>query len=241
MSSVRDHYESLLAEHYTWMAGGFDDRVADADRIFRAHGVAPRSSGLAIDLGSGSGFQSVALARLGFRVIAIDLSPTLLREIDARRGELDITCVESDLVRFDAIAPSPADAILCMGDTLTHLDSAGSVSALCRTIARTLASDGLFVATFRDLTRPLEGVDRIIPVRADDTTVFTCFLEYLADRVWVHDVVHTRTADGWTVKKSAYPKLRLSGDGVAGWLEDAGLTIRSLTTTRGLVELVASR
>ena len=43
-----------------------------------------------------------------------------------------------------------ADLILCMGDTLTHLDTVDAVGALSRTVANRLAPGGRFVATFRD-------------------------------------------------------------------------------------------
>jgi len=53
-------------------------------------------------------------------------------------------------------------------------------------------------------------------VRADEQTVFSCFLEYEGDHVRVYDVIHSRRDDeGWDMRVSSYKKLRIAPD----WLE----------------------
>jgi hypothetical protein len=80
-----------------------------------------------------------------------------------------------------------------MGDTLTHLASKADVRALFQDVFDALHSGGVFVITYRALTKELEGLDRFIPVRSDDSTIMTCFLEYeSAESVVVHDPVYTR-------------------------------------------------
>ena len=69
MSSVQEHYESLLAKHYIWMVGvPFDEKVREQrvliEKIVKDFG-ASKSLGLALDLGSGPGFQSIRAVRLG--------------------------------------------------------------------------------------------------------------------------------------------------------------------------------
>jgi hypothetical protein len=102
-----------------------------------------------------------------------------------------------------------------------------------------LAPGGALVLTYRDLSRALEGTDRFIPVRADDDRILTCFLEYLPEVVRVHDLLYTRTPDGWRLDKSWYPKLRLAQADVERWLAEAGFTLAHAATTRGVVEIVA--
>ena len=75
MTTVRDHYDGVLAQHYSRMFGDFETKVDEQRALLERLGVTARpSGGLAVDLGCGSGFQSVALARLGFRVLAVDFS-----------------------------------------------------------------------------------------------------------------------------------------------------------------------
>ncbi|GAA2349143.1 hypothetical protein [Streptomyces cuspidosporus] len=77
-----------------------------------------------------------------------------------------------------------------------------------------------------DLPAPLEGTDRFLAVRGDADRILTCFLEYLdADTVRVHDLLHLRTPDGWTLHTGSYPKLRLAADWLADRCREAGLEV----------------
>lgn len=58
--------------------------------------------------------------------------------------------------------------------------------------AGALEAGGRFVLTFRDLTFELKELDRFIPLRSGADAIFSCFLEYEAEHVKVHDLVYTR-------------------------------------------------
>ena len=231
MSNVTKHYEQLLAEHYIWMFGvPFEQKVAEQKALLEwLIGTLPaRPSGTAIDLGSGPGFQTIALAELGYSpVIAVDSSRELLAELQARKRSYDIETREADITKLDAVAlPEKASVIVCMGDTLTHLPSKESVQKLFTDVFQKLAPGGVFVLSYRDLTSELAGTDRFLPVRADDSRIMTCFLEYkTSDAVTVHDLVYVRGEGGWKLNKSSYEKLRLASSWVADALGDAGFTV----------------
>ena len=241
---VLRHYEELLAEHYTWMAGvPFDRKVEEQRALLESLHVIPDVDGLAIDLGSGPGFQSCALAQLGYpRVIAVDTSKILLDELSGHARGLPIETVQADLRAFmRQIASASADAIVCMGDTLTHLERRADVSALFSDAHRTLAPGGLFVLGFRDLSVARAGLDRIIPVRADNDRILTCVLDYEADAVVVTDVLYLRGANGWSVRKSSYRKLRLAAGDVAEELSGLGFTVRRYQTLDRMHVIAAER
>lgn len=222
------HYETLLARHYTWMFGvPFADKVAEQRALLEGFGVAPRAGGVAVDLGCGSGFQAVALADMGFlRVLAVDSSATLLAELNTRREQRPIELVEADLRALPSlVVAGGADAVVCMGDTLTHLERREDVSRLFRDIAAALAPGGICVLTWRDLSAELTGTDRFIQVATDADRVMTCFLEYEPETVVVHDLIHVRDGGTWTLYKSSYRKLRLPAAWVAQELADAGFRV----------------
>jgi len=248
MSNVAEHYEQLLAEHYVWMFGvPFEQKVAEQKALLdEVVGTLPvaRRSGTAVDLGSGPGFQSIALAELGYSpVIAVDSSRELLQELQARRGSYAIESREADITRLDSVAsPESASVVVCMGDTLTHLPSKESVQKLFNDVFQKLAPGGVFVLSYRDLTGELAGTDRFLPVQADDTRIMTCFLEYkTSNTVTVHDLVYVRCEGGWKLNKSSYEKLRLGSSWVAEALRKAGFTLTQEGPAGRLLMAVAQK
>lgn len=242
--SAIEHYETLLADHYTWMSGGFAAKVAVQLALFNRLGVRPGSTAEAVDLGCGPGFQSLALEQLGFAVTSIDANAQMLRELDEHAKGKRIRTVQHDLAQLGACSALPAqvDYAICMGDTLIHLPSQEAVLDLFEQVHRILVPGGCLLLGFRDLSQELVGVDRFIPVRSDDERVMTCFLEYEEeDRVIVTDLIYQRQVDGWKLLKSAYRKLRLSPAWVRAELEVRGFVIRSEETVLGVSILVAQR
>jgi SAM-dependent methyltransferase len=244
-SSVEEHYANLLAAHYSWMSGvPFVEKVAEQERVLA--GVLPGSaSGVALDLGCGPGYQSVALARLGYSmVIACDTSPALLRELkDNAAAWSAVRPVQADLRTLPGLVKAgTAAVIVCMGDTLTHLRSHLEVARLFADARAALAPGGVFVITYRDLTHELQGPARFIPVRSDEDRILTCFLEYeSADTVLVHDLLHLRdrlNGGGWKMHASCYRKLRLAKHWVHDALLAAGFGNVTVGDTVGRMALV---
>ena len=242
MASVRKHYDNFLAEHYSWMFGDFNATVQKNQDFFQLNGFEPRSGGKALDLGCGSGFQSIALAKLGFRVLAVDMCETLLNELRNRSGGRDIVTVQGDIVDYRMYADEgPFEVAVCMGDTLTHLQRTREVSALFATIYPLLEQGGRFALSFRDLTAELKGIDRIIPVRSDDDKIMATFLEYEETQVNVHDIVFIKGDSGWELKKSTYSKLRIGMHQVHDFLQHLGFKISSSHVQKGFSVIIAEK
>lgn len=241
MNDVKTHYDELLGSVYSWILGDFEQAYAKNAALLDELDLRPVDTGLAIDLGAGPGCQSLPLADRGFDVVAIDFCGELLDELAARAGDRRIRSIRGDLCDFRQHA-ALADVIVCMGDTLVHLPDAGRAEALLTDIARSLVPVGTTVVTIRDYVSPGPvGADRFIPIRSSADRIFTCFLEYEPDVVNVHDILQQRVGDGWTLDVSAYRKLRLSLDWVAGILEAAGLEPVRRFETGGMLGLLARR
>lgn len=239
MTSVRDHYDQVLAEHYSRMFGDFEAKVAEQRALLEHLGVnAARRAETAIDLGCGSGVQSLALARLGFQVIAIDFSQRLLAELRDRARGLPVEALAGDICDVATLVPKEVGLAVCMGDTLSHLERQADLARVFEGVATRLAAGGRLVLTFRDLSGELRDLDRAIPVYAGDGLVITCFLEYEPRTVKVHDLIWVRERDGWRFRKGVYRKLRLAPAEVAKYLERAGFTVEQHRAPAGMVALV---
>jgi SAM-dependent methyltransferase len=237
MASVLSHYESLLAPIYLWMAGGLDIALSSGAADISDLTGAP---GFAVDLGAGFGMHSIPLAQAGFRVVAIDTSAYLLEQLRVQSAGLAVTAIQADLRDFAGYLPGPADLILCMGDTLTHLGDMGEIRRLFRDVAASLRPDGRFVATFRDYRQLPMGDRRFIPVRSDLHRIHTCFLEQMGEKVLVHDIIHECGIEGWSQKIGSYPKLRLAAETAVQAAQDAGLRCLAKPGPRGMLMLVAN-
>ncbi len=240
MPTVAEHYDEVLSDVYSWMLGGFGPAIRGNTEFFDSHGLHPKGSRVAIDLGAGCGFQSIPLARAGYSVTAIDSDTRLLHELKANCRDLTIRTVRDNLVNFDRILPGQAELIVCMTDTILHLESGEEVRTVFEKISQALESDGKLVLTFRDLTHELQGLDRFLPVRSDETTIMTCFLEYEAETVKVHDIIYKSTGGRWELRKSFYRKLRLSESWVCEQLSSCGLNRIESSSENGLVTIIAS-
>lgn len=242
MASVYDHYEKHLAPLYSWLAGGVEEAIGRGQGELAAVGLlGADGAGYALDLGAGFGMHAIPLARQGWKVLAIDSSALLLEELRAHPGGGSVTTVQDDLLGFPRHLSGRPDAILCMGDTLTHLPDRTAVRALFALASGHLPAGGRLVLSFRDYSKALEGPDRFILVKGDASRLFTCFLDYGDDAVRVHDILHERGEDGWRMRVSAYDKLRLGPEWVQRELGGCGLRVRVETGLSGLVRIVAVR
>lgn len=240
--AIRQHYDSHLAPIYTWMVGDVDAALQRNRDLFAAAGLEAGAHGIAVDLGCGFGLQAIPLAELGHDVVALDLCAGLLAELRVRAGALPVRAAQADLLEFPRHLTAPADVIVCMGDTLPHLPTTAEVDELLHLAAANLAPGGLLALTFRDYVgNELKGAQRFIPVRNDAERVLTCFLEYGDGFVDVHDLVHSRTPEGWKQSVSSYRKLRLDRFAVAANLAAEGLDVVRNDVERGLVTILARR
>src|ERR1035438_9527306 len=108
MSEVQDHYNNLLAKHYTWIFGTpFGAKVSEQKAILQ-DALQPTADcsglGLAVDLGSGPGFQTIALFEMGYSpVLAVDTSEPLLKELQSHRGDRPVQTICSDFLKSGSL------------------------------------------------------------------------------------------------------------------------------------------
>ncbi|WFR71575.1 class I SAM-dependent methyltransferase [Prescottella defluvii] len=245
MATAADHYDHLLAEHYTWMLGGdIDAAAATQANLLKGLGLEVRAEdgAVAVDLGCGPGPQTLALVHLGYgSVTAVDTSASLLQELDEHARHSGVTHAVRPSTRTSAASCPDPHPRLGRDDRLHGRHSAPPSDPRRRGAAdhrrcRGAAAGRSFVVTYRDLTDARHGTDRFIPVRHTADRILTCFLDYVDEStVTVYDLLHTRHDGAWQLKTSSYPKLRLPHQWLADQCHAADLVVRHVETNeRGL-------
>ncbi len=242
MRSVRDHYDSFLGPHYSWILGDFEAARDANAKLFASLSLSPQPGDVAVDLGAGPGCQALPLADLGYRVVAIDFCKPLIAELESRRGDREIRTICDDFRRLPQYLPDGAELIVCLGDTLVHLPDEAAVIMTIDVVSAALKPGGQFLYAIRDYISSVpEGSQRFIPVRASDEQIFTCFLDYGVDAVHVHDILYRKTAGGWEMDISDYQKLRLDTAILNALLQQNGLDVTVLPPHEGMILVSAKK
>lgn len=224
---IEAHYDALLASRYTWMMGGPSACHSSARALLDAAGLEGHAGDVALDLGAGGGYHARSLAERGFEVVAVDSSGPLLEELVAFCAGFGVTPVHTDLLDERVYGRrAPFAAILCVGDTLTHLGTRADVERLIGQCAKRLTPGGRLVLQFREQPLDLPPESCTFTTRADRDRIMECVLHFQPDRVWVTDVAHEWTGQMWRSIRSTYPKLRLSAGDVTEWARLAGLGLQ---------------
>ena len=222
--SVKEHYENHLGHFYSWMAGDFQLKCNEFRSLLTENSILPSSNKLAIDLGAGHGLQSIPLAELGFKVLAIDFNQHLLNELEGNAKDLNIITIKDDIKNAENFRDEP-ELIVCCGDTLSHLNDKTEIKTLLSLISNSLGEKGKLILSFRDYSNKLTGIHRFIPVKSDENKILTCILEYEDEFVIVNDLLHEKVSNEWQQKISSYKKVRLLPDEILAYLEEVGMTI----------------
>ncbi len=133
---------TALAEYYDRLTGDVDyDKWADyIERHFRRLKRPVRS---VAELACGTGTLAVLLARRGYRVTAMDLSPEMLSVAAGKREGLDVTLVCQDMSRLRL--PQPADAVICCLDSVNYVTRPAALGRTFRRVYESLSPGGLFL------------------------------------------------------------------------------------------------
>lgn len=239
--TAKEHYANHLGDFYSWMSGDFEKNQYEQQKFFIDQKICPSISGIAIDLGAGNGLQSISLAKLGFTVKAIDFNKQLLAELKANSNHLQIELFENDIRLFKNYSFPNPELIVCAGDTITHLASRDEIKQLIEDCSDTLCNKGKLILTFRDYSNVLEGNDRFIPVKGDESKILTCCLDYYDSEVRVTDLLYTKTDAGWEQSVSSYYKVRVSQRDILTMIEDCGLKILLNEPINRLITIIAQK
>ncbi|MCH2022949.1 MAG: class I SAM-dependent methyltransferase [Saprospiraceae bacterium] len=239
--NTKEHYDNHLGFFYSWIIGDFDQKKNEFLNFCKSQEIQPTYSGLALDLGAGNGIQSIALAELGFKVVAIDFNKTLLDELKSKIDGLNIETINADFKDISNFSDKNPELIICCGDTLAHLGSQEEIEQTILNIKKALSPEGKFIFSFRDYSFVLTDTMRFIPVKSDAKRIFTCYLEYFESKVRVTDLVYEHINNEWIQKISSYEKVRITKDMILKMLDRHGFNILSDNTINKMITITGQK
>jgi predicted RNA methylase len=239
--TVKEHYDNHLGNFYSWMCGNFDEKCKEFQQFFSNNNIIPSSSKIAIDLGAGHGIQSTALANSGFNVLAVDFNEQLLHELENNTKNLQVRAINEDIRLLEKYKNFNPELILCLGDTVAHLDSKADIEQFLQNIYETLGAKGKVILSFRDYGTELFDEARFIPVKSDQNKILICFLEYFPEILKVTDILYTRVNESWTQALSSYDKVRVTREFIIGSLENTGFKITFAEPVNRMITIIAAK
>ncbi len=235
MADTKTHYDQFLAPLYSWMSGDFNAAVTKEEAFLVKVVKSNKAIAKAVDLGCGHGIHSVALAKLGYQVEGVDLCAALLEELKKNKGTFNIKPINKDMRTYRPL--QPVDVAVCMGDSLAHLDSMEEVNKFCAHLHTMIKPGGQCVVSYRDFTADAKGSTRVVMVKADQDRILDTFLVFGATTVDVTDILHQKSAQGWSMTSSTYRKIKFTNDAVVKAFRDNGFTQVLNETADGIVRI----
>ena len=103
--------------------------------------------GTVVDFGCGTGRASIPLARRGFQVVAVDISPAMLELVGQKAAKegLSIERVQANLVELDCLADGVADCGVCLFSTLGMIRGRDNRQRMLGHARRIIKPGGTFI------------------------------------------------------------------------------------------------
>jgi len=136
---------------YTDFANIYDRLMYDVDykkwadyieRVFYENSIKPS---LILDLGCGTGNFCINMAKRGYEMIGVDLSPEMLdcAKDKSYKDGVDILFINQDMTRFELYGT--VDSIVCLMDSVNYITSKRDLKRLLGLVRNYLNPKGLFI------------------------------------------------------------------------------------------------
>lgn len=177
-----------------------------------------------VDLACGTGSLTVLLARRGYEVTGVDLSPDMLAIAADKCGALDppplLLCQDMSRLRL----LRPADAVVCCLDSLNYVTRPAAARRTFRRVWEALRPGGLFVFDIRTPSM-LRGMDGQLCLDETEDTYCVWRGEFSQKRnilTYALDLFCAQPDGLWTREEEFHEEYAYDPAELALWLAEAG-------------------
>lgn len=208
MSAPAEFYDALSADYDVFV--DWSARLAHElpllEGLLRGHDA--RS---VLDVACGTGQHAIALARLGYEVLGVDVSAEMVSRARANAQEAGVSA-RFERLGFGELADhldGRHDALLCLGNSLPHLTDEAALQGALVDFSRVLRPEGLVVLQSRNYDRVLAERDRFMAPqsarRGDEEWLFVRFYDMEGPNLQFHMMRLYRKGGGewsWRVERT---------------------------------------
>jgi len=135
------------------------DARAESEGHFFIDKLRERGAKRILDVATGTGFHSVRLLKAGFEVVSADGSPMMLAKAfeNARRRDILLQTVHADWRWLNRNVHEKFDAIICLGNSFTHLFSDNDRRKTLAEFYAALKHDGILILDQRNYDEILDS------------------------------------------------------------------------------------
>jgi len=172
------------------LALAYDNSIDWASRLnrelpFLQSVMSEYRTGRVLDMACGSGRHSVALASLGYRVVAFDTSEGMITAArnHAKDNNVEVEFHIADMQSFSSIVDESFDVVLCLGNSLGLLPDIEVLQNVVEAVYNVLSPSGSFIFQVLNFEEILNSGFRFFPIKGGITdtgeeVVFSRFYEH---------------------------------------------------------------
>ncbi|ADU30569.1 class I SAM-dependent methyltransferase [Evansella cellulosilytica] len=119
-----------------------------------------------LDIAAGSGNLAIELAQQGHHVTAIDLDPRMIDTINHKKNELGISLSTHvmDMRKIDSLNTQPYDTVVCVGNSLVHLNSIAEIKNCLKKAYLSLQESGSLIIQIVNFDRVVQEETTKLPL-----------------------------------------------------------------------------
>src|SRR5215475_1914069 len=188
--TIRDNV-SIQAAYNDWAATYDLDRnlTRDLDQVVTRKILAHRRCRSILEIGCGTGKNTILLAEIGERVLALDFSETMINQAKEKISLVHVTFAVADLACSWPCDDQSVDLIVC-NLVLEHIND---LSFIFSEAFRVLVASGYFFISELHPFRQYQGIKANFK-RGQETTVIPAFVHHISE------FIHTAHTTGLTIE-----------------------------------------